>query len=76
MYNSLGISLVSHKNFTSRKDVIENNSDIIEEEILDLKLEERLHVADTEIGKSLKEQLMYLYQLLDAYRTGAITPTA
>lgn len=72
VYNSYGMQLIQHEPFNSKKDAIENGSDIKSTKFLVEEVELRLRVADTDIGKSLKNQTKELQDLLKAYRLGLI----
>ncbi|WP_028274100.1 fructose-bisphosphatase class III [Atopococcus tabaci] len=70
--NSYGMQLVAHQPFSSKKDAIMNESDIIStRRVVDLELE-RKKVADTDTGKKLCEQIEDLKDLLRAYREGEL----
>ncbi|MEG0255828.1 MAG: fructose-1,6-bisphosphatase [Vagococcus sp.] len=65
LYNSYGMQLVAHKPFSSVKQVIEEHDDILSiKRLVDRPLERKC-VADTTIGKKLKEEIKELQLLLD-----------
>ena len=61
--------------FTSIKDAIENENDIISEIIVKKQGVSRKTVGDTDIGEKLKGEVEDLKLLLQAYRTGEIKET-
>lgn len=73
LYNSFGMVLVSHQPFTSVKEAIEKESDIVStRRVVDRELE-RMKVRDTDTGKKLQEKVADLKALLFAYRNGEIS---
>ena len=72
IYNSYGLKLVQHVPFESIEKAIEEGIDIISETKVVEFAENRKLVRDTDIGKSLIEQIEDLKQLLRAYRNGLI----
>lgn len=72
IYNSYGLSLVSHEPFESTQKAIEEEKDILSTTVILEKEVERKRVGDTDIGKELKLQIKDLEMLLDAYRKGFI----
>lgn len=70
--NSYGMRLVSHEPFTSMEEAIKNESDIFSDSIIVETSAHRQSVADTDIGKSLRESIFHLEELLEAYRQGVI----
>ena len=70
--NSHGMWLVAHEPFDSKEKAVSEGSDIASDSILVEAYPERHHVADTDIGKELKENIHYLELLLEAYREGSI----
>lgn len=73
--NSHGMWLIAHEPFTSKEMAVKNESDIMSDSILVENYGDRKYVADTDIGKELKENIIYLEKLLDAFRNGGITET-
>ena len=72
VYHSRGFQLVQHEPFTSTKDAIERGTDIKSTiQIVEMS-SNRMHVADTDIGKDLRVQIADLQELLYAYRHGYI----
>lgn len=68
--NSYGMRLVVHEKFTSCEQVIATDSDIVSDTIQVEKFPSRHHVADTDRGIELKEQISELEELLAVYRKG------
>lgn len=72
LYNSYGMQLVSHQPFTSLKNAIEDEFDIMStRRVVDRELE-RKKVRETDIGIRLSEQVKDLKELLEAYQNGEI----
>lgn len=72
VYHSRGFQLVQHEPFTSTEDAILRGSDIKSTtQIVEITVK-RMLVADTDIGKELKDQVADLQKLLYAYRHGYI----
>ena len=72
VYNSRNLRIVSHQPFAGRWEAIHNNHDIANESLIFERMETRLKVADTDVGRELQAQTEDLKRLLDAYRSGAI----
>ena len=73
LYNSYGMQLAAHQPFSSKKDAIQNETDIVStRRIVDRQLRRR-KVKETDIGVELMEQITDLHQLLQAYRSGTVT---
>lgn len=72
IYNSYGLRLISHEAFTSRDEVIEQESDIHSDTLIVERVNTRRYVKDTDIGKGLMERIEGLEELLIAYRNGLI----
>ena len=79
IYNSYGMILSAHEPFESKESAIESvekavqdGSDIVSHTVLVQQVVRRKTVADTDIGKSLKESIHDLEELLAAYRAGTI----
>lgn len=72
LYNSFGMQLVSHQPFTSVKDALVNEIDIVStRRIVDKELE-RKTVRETDVGQRLTEQVNDLQALLAAYYDGRL----
>ena len=72
IYNSHGIQLVEHESFESREQAILSGSDIHSRTLLQDNSDHRIRIKDTDKGKELLEQIDYLQQLLQAYRSGSM----
>ncbi|MFP3156289.1 fructose-1,6-bisphosphatase [Lachnospiraceae bacterium ZAX-1] len=76
IYNSYGLLLVAHEPFESVEKAVQDESDIYSDTVLVEHEVKRQTVANTDVGKNLKESIVELKELLDAYREGAIVETA
>ncbi|MBO7408478.1 MAG: fructose-1,6-bisphosphatase [Paludibacteraceae bacterium] len=72
IYNSHGINLVEHEEFESRERAILSGSDIHSRTLLQDFSARRMLIGDTDQGKELKQQVIDLNRLLDAYQNGII----
>ena len=72
IYNSYGLSLAEHEPFESIEKAIEEGNDVVSHKTLVQRVSKRKRVADTDIGKKLKEEIRDLEALLKAYREGII----
>ncbi|MBQ9928583.1 MAG: fructose-1,6-bisphosphatase [Lachnospiraceae bacterium] len=70
--NSHGMRLVAHEPFESMESAIIHESDIFSDSTIVETAATRIRVADTDIGRELKESIKQLEQLLQAYRDGII----
>jgi fructose-1,6-bisphosphatase-3 len=64
---------VSHQPFAGKRKALEDNDDIVNDSVVFEKMESRMKVADTDEGRELQQRVDDLKQLLNAYRTGAVT---
>lgn len=71
IYNSWGLRLVSHKPFTSIEKAVREGVEI-KSSMRVLEKTNRKTVADTDIGRELKDQIQDLRSLLAAYRNGTV----
>lgn len=72
LFNSYGLEIITHQPFTSKQDAIINDTNIVSTiRVIDRDLDWR-KVADTDIGKQLKQESADLKHLLNAYITGKI----
>lgn len=71
-YNSHGLVLAMNEPFESKAKAIEDGLDIISQTILKENIVNRKRVADTDIGKKLKEEIEDLKQLLISYKEGVL----
>lgn len=72
IYNSYGLLLAAHEPFESVEKAVQNGSDIHSHMVLVQHTNLRKTVADTDVGKEIKENIAELEQLLCAYREGSI----
>lgn len=70
--NSYGLLLVAHEPFESKEAAVEKGSDIHSDYMVVKRVLDRRLVADTDIGRELKEQVEDLETLLAAYRSGQV----
>ena len=63
---------MSHQPFVGREEAIRSSQDIASTSVVFERLETRLKIAGTDVGRQLQEQIDDLMSLLDAYRSGAI----
>ena len=66
------MKLVEHEPFTSTEDAIRTGTDIHSETTLIDRFEDRVTVGDTDNGQKLKQNIIDLMYLLQAYRGGEI----
>ena len=72
VYHSRGFQLIQHEPFTSTKEAIKNETDIVSStQIVELS-GQRLRVRDTDIGEQLQKQVVELHELLYAYQHGLL----
>jgi len=72
IYNSYGMLLASHEPFSSRKDAIDNEIDIVSDLRILEQVAARKRVGDTDVGLRLRQEINDLEQLLQAFRNGLI----
>ena len=70
--NSHGMWLVAHEPFTSKDIAVKNEADIVSDSLLVENYPNRHYVADTDIGKTITENIEDLEKLLEAFRDGTI----
>lgn len=68
--NSHGMRLAAHEPFESARAAIVNESDLFSHSVDVEIFPRRKLVADTDIGREIRERIYYLEALLDAYREG------
>ena len=73
IYNSRTIRIVSHQPFAGKEEAILYNHDIANETNTFERMESRVKIAQTDIGRTLQAQADDLLRLLQAYRSGAVT---
>ncbi|MCR5099759.1 MAG: fructose-1,6-bisphosphatase [Butyrivibrio sp.] len=71
-YNSYGFLLAAHEPFESIEKAVESGSDIHSDTVLIQQVAKRKMVADTDNGEAIRQNIIELEKLLEAYRTGAI----
>ena len=72
VYTSNCFRLVSHEPFVGRKEAIRENRDIASTIHVFERLESRMKIAQTDVGRQIKEQIDDLRALLSAFRNGEI----
>jgi fructose-1,6-bisphosphatase-3 len=72
IYNSYGLVLVEHQEFSSMADAIKDEKDIISSRVFIEANAKRKRVSDTDVGKDMTEQISDLKMLLAAFRKGLI----
>ena len=70
--NSYGLILAAHEPFESLEAAITTGSDIHSDQRVVQRVNTRIRVGDTDIGKELEEQIHDLEKLIAAYRSGKI----
>nr|WP_316624385.1 fructose-1,6-bisphosphatase [uncultured Ruminococcus sp.] len=73
IYSSHGLSLKAHHPFTTLEEALTKNLDIHSESEIVEKQSRRM-VSDADIGREIQEEISDLYQLLELYRSGTISP--
>lgn len=73
IYSSHGLSLKAHHPFTTLEEALTKNLDIHSESEIVEKQSRRM-VSDADIGREIQEEISDLYQLLELYRNGTISP--
>ena len=72
IFSSRHMRIVSHQPFAGKQDAIENNRDIVSDSEIFERMEHRLKVSESDVGRVLQAQADDLMLLLQAYRTGAV----
>ena len=72
VFNSHGMNIVAHTPFDSREEAVRTGADIHSTSKVIAKARDRVMVADTDTGASLKQRVKELEELLAAYRSGQI----
>ncbi len=73
IFSSRYFRIVAHQPFAGKYAAIHQNSDIEGENLVFEKMETRMKVAETDEGRRLQSQVDDLMDLLDAFRSGAVT---
>ncbi len=72
IYSSRYVAIVSHQPFSSMREAVEKDRDVVHEFNEFEHFGKRLKISDTDDGKELKARVHDLQLLLDAYRSGII----
>ena len=72
IFNSACYRLVAHQPFAGRANAIRSNLDIASTSVVFERLDARLKIAGTDVGRQLREQIDDLTALLQAFRSGEI----
>lgn len=72
IYNSYGLMLTAHEPFRSVGDAIKNCADMQTHRVASEVAERRILVGDTDNGAKIKETIIDLKELIDAYRSGEV----
>ena len=72
IYNSWVLRIVSHEPFCGQKTAIEENQDIVNNSQVFERMDARIKIAQTDIGRKLQAQADALRDLLAAYKAGAV----
>lgn len=73
IFSSRYLRMVSHQPFAGKHDVLTRNADIENDSEVFERMETRMKVADTDEGREHKAKVAELMELLEAYRSGAVT---
>jgi len=73
IYNSKNIRIVSHQPFAGKAEAVRRNHDIANDSLVFERMESRVKIGQTDIGRELQTQADDLRRLLEAYRSGAVT---
>ena len=73
IYNSRHYRIVSHQPFAGKWNAVHKNDDIASDSVIFEKMEKRMRVSQTDEGTELQTRVDDLLELLEAYRTGAVT---
>ena len=73
IFSSRHFRIVSHQPFAGKYSALHQNRDIDNDSLIFEKMETRMKVAETDEGRALQERVDDLMDLLEAYRSGAVT---
>ena len=73
IFNSYGLAITSHLPFESINDMIEKNYEMISQKYIVEKVEKRILVGDTDIGKKLLNDIKDLKNLMFLYESGIVS---
>ena len=76
IYNSYGLVIAAHEPFESVEKAVQEGRDVHSHRLLVEHVVKRKTVADTDVGRSIQENIRELEKLLQAYREGAIVENA
>ena len=72
IYNSRCMRIAAHQPFAGRKNAIENNLDIDSTSTVFERMDARMKVAETDMGRQLQARIDDLRELLNAYTSGEV----
>ena len=72
VFNAEHYRIVSHQPFAGKEKALEDNFDIDSTPVIFERMEQRLKVRDTDMGRELQAQIDDLKALLQAYRDGVV----
>nr|WP_326185294.1 fructose-1,6-bisphosphatase [uncultured Oscillibacter sp.] len=72
IYNSRCMRIAAHQPFVGRKNAIENNWDIDSTTTVFERMDARMKVAETDMGRQLQARIDDLRELLNAYTSGEV----
>ncbi len=73
IFGSRYLRIVAHQPFAGKYNAIHKNHDIANESVVFERIEPRMKIAQTDEGRDLQTRVDDLMDLLDAYRSGAVT---
>ena len=73
IFSSRYFRIVAHQPFAGKYNALHKNQDIEGDQHIIEKIENRMKIAETDEGRELQERVDDLMDLLEAYRSGAVT---
>ena len=73
IFSSRYFRIVAHQPFAGKYNALHKNQDIEGDQHIIEKIENRMKIAETDEGRELQERVNDLMDLLEAYRSGAVT---
>ena len=73
IFSSRHFRIVSHQPFSGKYDAIHKNDDIANDSLIFEKMATRMKVSETDEGRELQSQVDDLLDLMEAFRSGAVT---
>ena len=73
IFSSRYFRIVAHQPFAGKHNALHKNQDIEGDQHIIEKIENRMKIAETDEGRALQERVDDLMDLLEAYRSGAVT---